>query len=284
MDQQLDTHSFNPFNFQTVDNLPSVNAGLGRLMIGAPRHAHNPSLLFVHGAYHGAWCYANYLDFFAQRRIGCAAVDLPGHGGLPQVAAFTTYGVRDLSLCVVQARDAMEGPVVVVGHSMGALPSLLAAALRNVAGVVLLAPSPPSNVPGAQPLPPVPPGAPCKPPTADTVRRRFAGVGEDVDVTPITERLCGESPEVLNDRYLLRVGVPTWAIGVPGLCLEAGRDDAAHHPPGQDKAIADLYGFEYRFLPDAPHCMMYGYDWRTSAEAILEWYLRTFDSSDRVPE
>jgi pimeloyl-ACP methyl ester carboxylesterase len=259
-----------------VDRLPSSMAGEGRLFIGAPGRESRPSLLFVHGAFHGAWCYAGYLEYFAARGIGCAALDLPGHGSVPQTPAFIRYTVRDFGLCVAQAIDLIEGPVVVAGHSMGALPALYAATQRQVAGVVLLAPSPPANVPGAQSLAAVPVGTSRRPPGPKEIRERFSGEANDAEVAEIAARLSPESPEAMNDRYLLRLEIPAHAVTVPGLCLEAGDDDAARHPPGQDQAVAGVYGFEYRILPGMPHCMMYARGWQASADAIHEWYARHF--------
>jgi pimeloyl-ACP methyl ester carboxylesterase len=263
-------------DFDLVDRLPSLAAGEGRLVVGAPGGPGRPSLLFVHGAFHGAWCYAGYLEYFAALGMGCAAVDLPGHGWLPPTQAFHRYGVRDFGRCVVQAMDLIDGPVVVAGHSMGALPALFAATQRDVAGVVLMAPSPPGNVPGAQALAPVPLGASRLPPGLEDIRRRFTGGLDKHALAEVAARLSPESAEAMNDRYLLRLDIPAQAISAPGLCLEAGDDDAARHPPGQDKAVADLYGFEYRLLSDLPHCMMYARGWQKSAEAIRAWYERHF--------
>ncbi|ANN68717.1 alpha/beta hydrolase [Bordetella bronchialis] len=263
-------------DFDVVDRLPSQAAGEGRLVIGARGAPARPSLLFVPGAFHGAWCYAAYLQYFAAHGIGCAALDLPGHGWLPQTPEFHRYGVRDYGRCVAQAMDLIEGPVIVAGHSMGALPVLYAATVREVAAVVLMAPSPPRNVPGARALPPVPPDASRPPPGLEAIRRRFTGEMTRDEVAAVAIRLCPESAEAMNDRYLLRLEIPPHAVNAPGLCLEAGDDDAERHPPGQDKAVADLYGFEYRLLPSLPHCMMYARGWEESAAAIHGWYRRSF--------
>ena len=39
-----------------------------------------PPLLFLHGAWHGAWCWENFLDFFTREGFVCHALDLEGHG------------------------------------------------------------------------------------------------------------------------------------------------------------------------------------------------------------
>lgn len=261
-----------PLDFSLVDRLPSRPAGRGRLVIGAPSIGHPPGLLFVPGAYHGAWCYAHYLEFFAAAGLGCAALDVRGHGALAQDAAFARVAIADLGQDVVSALDALTGPTVVVGHSMGALPALWAARARPVAGVVLLAPSPPGDLPGAQALPPVPKDAARPPPAETEIRARFLATTPDRDVSAVSQRLSAESPQVLNDRYLLRVAIGDAPIAAPGLCLEAGLDTHDRHPPGQDAAIARRYGFTHAKLAGQPHCMMYADQWQVSASAILRWY------------
>src|SRR6476661_688640 len=46
--------------------------------------AYPTPILFVHGAWHGAWCWEeHFLDFFAERGHRVAALDLRGHGASP---------------------------------------------------------------------------------------------------------------------------------------------------------------------------------------------------------
>ncbi|WMD18681.1 alpha/beta fold hydrolase [Achromobacter seleniivolatilans] len=265
-----------PLDFSLADRLPALDAGHGRLLIGAPPQPGKPSLLFVPGAYHGAWCYAHYLDYFAQAGLGCAALDLRGHGGLAPDADFPSVTIADLGQDVVNALDVLKGPTVVVGHSMGALPALLAASQRPVAGVVLMAPSPPGDLPGALALPPVPAAAPRPAPADTEIRARFLATSPDRDVSAVSRRLNAESPQVLNDRYLLRVAISAASITAPGLCLEAGLDTHDRHPPGQDLAIARRFGFTHAVLAGQPHCMMYADHWQISAAAILAWHRTQF--------
>lgn len=265
-----------PLDFGAADRLPVRDAGRGRLLIGAAPQDARPGLLFVPGAYHGAWCFAHYLDYFTAAGLACAALDVRGHGALPQDAGFPAVTIDDLGQDVVSALDVLAAPTVVVGHSMGALPALLAASRRPVAGVVLLAPSPPGDLPGAHALPAVPEDAPRAAPAESEIRSRFLATAPDRDVRAVARRLCAESPQVLNDRYLLRVTIGPASIRAPGLCLEAGLDTHDRHPPGQDLAIARRYGFSHALLAGQPHCMMYADHWQISASAILDWHRAQF--------
>ena len=78
-----------------------------------------PLVVLVHGAWHGAWCYAALQAELDQRGIASLAIDLPGHGlaskgtdipaTVPALAEFTA-GVAQ----ALQLRD-----VVLVGTSLG---------------------------------------------------------------------------------------------------------------------------------------------------------------------
>jgi pimeloyl-ACP methyl ester carboxylesterase len=275
-------------DFSSIDRLPRLRGSDFELVVGrlAPVNAstQTPAMLFVPGAYHGAWCYAHYLRYFAQRQIDCCAIDLPGHGLLADAAGFAELGIEDLGGCVRRACGMLDRPVVIVGHSMGAVPAMLAASHRRVRGLVLLAPSPPGNLAGAQALPAVPHVGLRPPPDEDEIRRRFVGADEGDDVSGVVARLSAESSRILNDRYLLRVSVDPAGITCPGICFEAERDDPARHPAGQDEAIARFLGLAYRCLPDQPHSMMYGAHWQASADAIFEWYAGQFGASSTPDE
>jgi pimeloyl-ACP methyl ester carboxylesterase len=51
---------------------------------GSCTDAHPVPLLFVHGGWHGAWCWDDhFLDFFADAGYRAVAVSLRGHGTSP---------------------------------------------------------------------------------------------------------------------------------------------------------------------------------------------------------
>jgi pimeloyl-ACP methyl ester carboxylesterase len=107
-----------------------------------------PSIVFIHGAGmdHTAW--ALQTRYFAHHGRNVLALDLPGHGrsagpGLASIAAMAD--------CVLAALDAVGAKrASLVGHSMGALTALAAAAKApdRIAALALL---------GAAPLMPVHP-------------------------------------------------------------------------------------------------------------------------------
>ncbi len=266
-----------------------VNPPAGRIPTGTQRSGlshgalfslpggRGPAILGIPGGYHGAWCYDLWMRDFAAAGIATAALEPRGKGTLEAAATPTTV-LEDYATDAVEAAQAMGGPVVLMGHSLGALIALRAAMrLREVAGILLIAPSPPGNMPGAAPVRLVPDGAMQPSPADRVVIDRYLGGKRPPRVEEFLAALSPESPSVLNDRYALRVTIDAARFAeVPLLVIEAGRDDAERHPPGQDAAIAAFLGGEHLLLPEAPHCMMLAPWAAEGSAAIIAWHNRHF--------
>jgi pimeloyl-ACP methyl ester carboxylesterase len=97
---------------------------------------HPATVVLVHGAWHGAWCWSYVQAGLTDRGIPSVAVDLPGHGVSP-LPLGDLYGD---AAEVARVLATIEGPVVLVGHSYGGTVITEAAADRpNVAHLVYLA-------------------------------------------------------------------------------------------------------------------------------------------------
>lgn len=228
-----------------------------------------PPMLFVHGGYHGAWCFGGWMRLLAPaRRV--FAVDMAGHGTLPHATLDPRQGIGDWAADVAAAVRRIGTPPVLVGHSLGALAVMLAATEVAAARLVLLAPSPPGNLPGVAAVPLVDDGAPVPPPDAAAASARWFGGDRPDFLADWLARLGPESPTVLNDRYGLRTCLDPARIAAPVLVVEAGRDDAARHPAGQDEAIARFLRGRHVLLPDAVHCLMAGPGWWEAAALVAD--------------
>ncbi|WP_323785690.1 alpha/beta fold hydrolase [Thalassovita sp.] len=78
--------------------------------------------LLVHGAAHGAWCWRDVIPELADLGHRAHAIDLPGHG-----EDSTPYQDVTLDLYADAILDALDRPMIVVGHSMAGYPITLAA-------------------------------------------------------------------------------------------------------------------------------------------------------------
>jgi pimeloyl-ACP methyl ester carboxylesterase len=77
-----------------------------------------PPLLFVHGAWLGAWCWDEYfLPYFAGRGYPAYALSLRGHGG--SSGSLLWASLSDYVADVAEVAAQLPSPPVLVGHSMG---------------------------------------------------------------------------------------------------------------------------------------------------------------------
>ena len=80
--------------------------------------------LLVHGSCHGAWCWRDVIPALEALGHSARAIDLPGQG-----ADKTPVAQITLELYARTILNALDGPAVVVGHSMAGYPITLAAEL-----------------------------------------------------------------------------------------------------------------------------------------------------------
>jgi pimeloyl-ACP methyl ester carboxylesterase len=73
------------------------------------------TVVLVHGAWHGAWCFEREIPLLRAAGIPVVALDLPGHGRDP--GPFTD--LHGDAARVRAALDGTEGDVVLLGHSYG---------------------------------------------------------------------------------------------------------------------------------------------------------------------
>jgi pimeloyl-ACP methyl ester carboxylesterase len=73
------------------------------------------SIVLVHGAWHGAWCFSAVQAELDRRGLASWAIDLPGHG-CSTAPLGDLYGDAD---AVVDVLAGVPAPVVLVGHSYG---------------------------------------------------------------------------------------------------------------------------------------------------------------------
>ena len=95
--------------------------------------------VLVHGSGHGSWCWRRVVPLLEAQGHRVAAVDLPGNGHDDTPLADVTLETYAEHVCGVL--DSLDGPAVLVGHSLGGLSVSRAAELRpdKVALLVYLA-------------------------------------------------------------------------------------------------------------------------------------------------
>ncbi|MCX5852925.1 MAG: alpha/beta fold hydrolase [Deltaproteobacteria bacterium] len=104
-------------------------------------------ILFIHGAWHGAWCWEEYfLPYFAARGYDAYALSLRGHGNSEGREGLRWWSISDYVDDVSQIIGQLPKVPVLVGHSMGGLIVQKYLQSQRVPAAVLLAPVPTTGV------------------------------------------------------------------------------------------------------------------------------------------
>jgi pimeloyl-ACP methyl ester carboxylesterase len=241
-------------------------------------------LLFVHGAYVGAWCWEeHFLDWFAERGYPSHAVSLRGHGQTEGRERLNDFGLADYAEDVAQAAAEFSTPPVLVGHSMGALVvQKVLEKVERIPAMVLACPVPayglmPSSFSLAFTRPAlfaglntVASGGRASPESLQEVL--FAGPVEPTLLKRTYQRMQRESRRALLE--MSGWGLPLlWAaLGarrLPTLVLGAQHD--ALISATEAKSTARLLNAEYLLLPDLGHAVMLDAAWELAASAIAGW-------------
>lgn len=241
-----------------------------------------PPLLFIHGGYCDAWCWAPYfLPWFAARGHRAYALSLRGHGTSGGAATLFLAGLDDYAADVEQVAARLPAPPVLIGHSMGAAIVERLLATHPLRAAALLAPLPPAGLlVVATRLAASGPGYLVNAArleiggqSADVLRTlRPYYFSADVDADILLEaaaHLGPESTRALIDLSLRlhwqlpeRGGTPLLVMGAEGdrICTA---DDV--------RATARHHGAEAVLLPGLAHMLMLENDWERPARVIADW-------------
>jgi pimeloyl-ACP methyl ester carboxylesterase len=83
-----------------------------------------PTVVLVHGAWHGAWCWQRLTPHLVKRGFVCRTVDLPSVGARPG----ESIGLSADAATVRAAVAGISGPVILCAHSYGGMVTSMAAA------------------------------------------------------------------------------------------------------------------------------------------------------------
>ncbi len=224
--------------------------------------AEKDTLMFVHGACHGSWCWKKYfVPFFESQGYKCHAIDLTDHetpGSSKNInhVPFTQY-VDDL----IKAVDKLDTLPVLIAHSMGGMVVQKYLETHPAKKVILMAAAPPHGVLGTTTR-----LFKFKGLVPSMLRRDILGglkkntrqafFGPDLDETLLQEfqnNLCSESFKA----YLLLLNPKVkinYHTQVPMLVM-AAENDTLFTTKDAEKT-ARKYGADLKIMPDIAHDMM----------------------------
>ncbi|KAA2235820.1 alpha/beta hydrolase [Salinarimonas soli] len=249
---------------------------------GPPGPSRGAPILFVHGAFGGAWIWAErMMPFLARRGRAVAAVSLRGHGRSEGHEALDTTSLADFGADLRRVVASLREPPILVGHSLGGLLAQLALGRLPLRGLVLLGSLPPEGLAVVGPrLALTEPLiwsesfmgslARERAPISDALLRVLFSEGVPVRrAARYAARMTPESARALAEAHLPGPILPAAAIGVPALVL-GGADDRLVWPVST-RRTAFYHGGQVRIVPRMGHFLMLDDDAEETAGAVLDW-------------
>jgi pimeloyl-ACP methyl ester carboxylesterase len=238
-------------------------------------------ILFVHGAWHGAWCWEeHFLPYFADHGYLSHALSLRGHGASEGVDGFRWTRIADYVADVAQVVDQLSETPILVGHSTGGLVVQKYLETHSVPAAVLLASVPINGVLSTtlriafrHPL------AFLK---ANLTLSLYPIIGKpkltqeaffSEDILP--ERLNRYFDRIQDESYLAFLDMLIFNLPNPEKVktelLVLGAEDDTIFQPDEIKKTAQAYSTEAQIFPNMTHDMMLETGWESVANTILEW-------------
>ena len=247
---------------------------------GCVSESHPVPLLFIHGAWHAAWCWdEHFLSFFADKGYRAVAVSLRGHGSSLTPKPVRTCSIADYVEDVGFVADNLPLSPVVIGHSMGGLIVQKYLESHDAPAGVLMASMPPRGYLGSG---------------LRWMKRhpwhftKIAITGKSLAYvnTPQLARerfFSAHTPDSSVVEYATRLQEESARAGVDGLLslprpkrvmttlLVLGAHDDGAVTQKEVRATARAYRTEAELFPNMGHNMMLEPGWVAVAERIHTW-------------
>ena len=223
-----------------------------------------PAVVFIHGIGGSARVWAPQMESFAAAGFTPVALDLPGYGGRPAVAAMDFEGLAADVEAAIDQRD-FRKPIL-VGHSMGGMIAQTALRRRpdGYAAAVLACTSPAfGSADGAfqakfvaDRLGPLDAGKTMADLAPKMVDRMVGPAAESAGCAHAVEVMSAVPADTYRAAVRCLVGFDERAhlakIGVPVLCL-AGEKDPNAPAAGVERMTGKIPGARYLCLPGVGH-------------------------------
>jgi len=252
------------------------------LLLAGPEAERPATLLFLHGAAAGAWIWAEHaMPAFAAAGWRCVAVSFRGHGESSGRGLLHTFGLLDYLSDVRAAMAAIEGPIVLVGHSLGALVAQMLLGDPRLAAVVMMAPVPAEGLAAAsvrlaltdpllwQEVARMPWLAAGVPPPERLRHALFSERLRDERAAALMARMQPESLRALAEAQWPRPVASARLVGVPALVLGATADPLV--PQDAVLRTAWFHGADRAMLDRVGHAMMIDAGWEQPVALVRAW-------------
>jgi len=252
-----------------------------RIAIGKPKE---DIILFLHGAWHGAWCWEKYfMDIFAEQGYENYALTLRLHNNGGKIKGINTISILDYVEDLTNAVDdiinqAGKEPII-IAHSMGGLVLQKYLEKRSCKKAVLMATLPVSGV--------------LRTTTNFLIKKSyslpsiltfnlyglvnsipklkwafFSDDAKEEDLKLCEENLCSESYRAFLDMQFPRVKI-NYHTKIPMLVIGAALDNI--FTVNEQKKTAEKFNADLIIVPDIAHNMMLDTRHQQTSKEILEW-------------
>jgi pimeloyl-ACP methyl ester carboxylesterase len=239
-------------------------------------------VLFLHGAFAGAWMWREiFMPHLARRGWASAAVSLRGHGGSEGRDALREARLSDYCDDVRRALAAFDEPPVVVAHSLGGLLAQMLIGRVTMRALALLASLPPEGLMLESPrLAAMEPriwleafsgslaGA-KQPITLAAYQLLFSEGLPPERVARYAARMIPEAPRALADAHLPGPVLSASAFGIPTLVVGGTADRLVSR--GSNLRTALYHGAEHRMIDGVGHFLQLDLGAERVADELLAW-------------
>ncbi|WP_157967131.1 alpha/beta hydrolase [Elioraea thermophila] len=246
------------------------------------RNDRRPALLFLHGASAAAWVWAEHLmEPLAATGWRCVAVSFRGHGGSHGRALLHGYGLLDYLLDARAALASLDGPAIVIGHSLGGLVAQMLLGDPRLRGVVLMAPVPPEGLAAAslklafsdpdlwREVARMPWAEAVETPPQRLRRALFSEALPDARAWSLLQRFQSESLRAVAEAQWPRPVASARLLGLPALVLSSRIDPLV--PADAVVRTSWLHGADHVVLETVAHAMMLDHAWGDVVRAVVAW-------------
>jgi pimeloyl-ACP methyl ester carboxylesterase len=242
------------------------------------------ALLFVHGISVGAWVWdENFLPYFSMAGYDSHALSLRGNGNSAKSQRAWPTTLCDYADDVRKTVDAINQPLIIVGHSFGgAVVQQWLQLGGSPTAMALLASVPPWGLyPASLRLAFFNPalflamaGAGRGSRNQEAIRKGLfsAGISDEVFQNFAERSRQDESPLIAIELNSLRPIAPLPWRRVPTLVMGAGRDQLI--PQDEVYRTAAYYGVSPVIISNLAHALMLDIHWEAAARELLGWIER----------
>jgi pimeloyl-ACP methyl ester carboxylesterase len=243
----------------------------------------NPPILFIHGAFSGAWCWQEYfLPYFAQQGYPAYAISLRGHGNSQGNTWLGFASIADYVADVLEVSRQWDKTPILVGHSMGGMVvQKYLEAHHPARAAILMASVPPQGLwASSSYLAFTDPWLFWQLNLIQYVSLQFAtplalrkalfsnNMSQEM-VDKYLSLMQGESHRAILDMLWLNLPRSRLKPQIPVQVLGAEND--AFFPPSLVEWTATAYETTPYIFPNMAHAMMLEPGWQQVADKILAW-------------